>query len=57
MKTAIKDKNFIFGIRISIYEDILGGFGTTGPNDIVEDLTEPLRQVCHPRRPRGVEGG
>jgi len=42
MKTAIKDENFIFGMRISIYEDILGGIGTTGPNDIVEDLTEPL---------------
>lgn len=42
MKAAIKDKNFIFGSRISVYEGIVGGFGTAGPEEVAEDLTEPL---------------
>jgi 2,4-dienoyl-CoA reductase-like NADH-dependent reductase (Old Yellow Enzyme family) len=42
MKSAIKDENFIFGARISIYEGILGGFGTAGPDEVAEDLSEPL---------------
>lgn len=46
MKVAIKDENFIFGARISIYEGILGGFGTAGPEEVVEDLTEPLALCC-----------
>ena len=46
MKIAIKDENFIFGARISIYEGILGGFGTAGPEEVAEDLTEPLALCC-----------
>ena len=42
MKAAIKDENFIFGARISVYEGILGGFGTAGPDEVAEDLSEPL---------------
>ena len=42
MKTAIDDEKFIFGARISVYEGILGGFGTAGPEEVAEDLTEPL---------------
>lgn len=42
LKAAIDDENFIFGARISIYEGILGGFGTAGPEEVAEDLSEPL---------------
>lgn len=42
LKAAIKDENFIFGARISVYEGITGGFGTAGPDEVTEDLTEPL---------------
>jgi 2,4-dienoyl-CoA reductase-like NADH-dependent reductase (Old Yellow Enzyme family) len=43
MKSAIRDDNFIFGARISMYEGIPGGFGTAGPDEVTEDLGEPLR--------------
>jgi 2,4-dienoyl-CoA reductase-like NADH-dependent reductase (Old Yellow Enzyme family) len=42
MKSALKDDNFIFGTRISMYEGIRGGFGTAGPDEVAEDLREPL---------------
>ena len=42
MKSAIKDDSFIFGTRISMYEGIRGGFGTAGPDEVTEDLREPL---------------
>lgn len=42
MKAAINDKNFILGTRISVYEGIPGGFGTAGPDEVAEDLSEPL---------------
>lgn len=42
----IKDKvgksSFLCGVRFSVYEGIPGGFGTAGPEEVIEDLTEPL---------------
>ncbi len=40
---AVKDKcrdDFIIGTRISPYEGIPGGCGTSGASDVIEDLTE-----------------
>ena len=34
--------SFLLGARFSIYEGIPGGFGTTGPGEVIEDLREPL---------------
>jgi 2,4-dienoyl-CoA reductase-like NADH-dependent reductase (Old Yellow Enzyme family) len=42
MKAAINDKEFLLSTRISVYEGIPGGFGTAGPNEVAEDLSEPL---------------
>jgi 2,4-dienoyl-CoA reductase-like NADH-dependent reductase (Old Yellow Enzyme family) len=36
---------FLLGARFSVYEGIPGGFGTSGPNEVVEDLSEPLALV------------
>jgi 2,4-dienoyl-CoA reductase-like NADH-dependent reductase (Old Yellow Enzyme family) len=33
---------FLLGLRYSIYEGIVGGVGTSGPAEVIEDLTEPL---------------
>lgn len=42
----IKDKvgkgSFLCGVRFSVYEGIPGGFGTSGPEEVIEDLSEPL---------------
>ncbi len=43
IKKAIGKENFLVGVRYSIYEGIPGGFGTTGPEEVEEDLFEPLR--------------
>ncbi len=43
MKKAIGDENFLFGLRYSFYEGIPGGLGTSGPEEVAEDLFEPLR--------------
>ena len=42
MREAIKDPSFLIGSRISPYEGIPGGFGTSGPDDMIEDLSEPI---------------
>jgi len=33
---------FLLGARFSVYEGIPGGFGTPGPAEVIEDLSEPL---------------
>lgn len=33
--------DFIIGTRISPYEEIPGGFGTDGPDEVIESLAEP----------------
>jgi len=40
IKSSVKDSNFILGSRLSLYEGIKGGCGTSGPDDIVEDFNE-----------------
>lgn len=42
IKKAVGNGSFLLGARFSIYEGIPGGFGTTGPEEVVEDLGEPL---------------
>jgi len=41
-KKAINDDAFILGTRFSFFEGIPGGFGTTGPEEVIENPTEPL---------------
>jgi len=43
IKKVIGKDDFILGLRFSIYEGIPGGFGTPGPEEVEEDLSEPLR--------------
>ena len=43
IKKAIDTKNFLMGVRYSFYEGIPGGLGTAGPEEVEEDLFEPLR--------------
>lgn len=40
MREAIPDPGFVIGTRISPYEGIPGGMGTTDPEGIVEDFSE-----------------
>ncbi|MBW2058802.1 MAG: 2,4-dienoyl-CoA reductase [Deltaproteobacteria bacterium] len=42
MKKALGDGSFIMGTRYSVYEGIPGGFGTEGPQEVIEDLAEPV---------------
>jgi 2,4-dienoyl-CoA reductase-like NADH-dependent reductase (Old Yellow Enzyme family) len=42
MREEIRDPGFLIGSRISPYEGIPGGFGTSGPDDMIEDLSEPI---------------
>ncbi|MFQ5917700.1 MAG: 2,4-dienoyl-CoA reductase, partial [Candidatus Binatia bacterium] len=42
IKEAVEDRSFIIGARYSVYEGIPGGFGTSGPVEVVEDLSEPI---------------
>ena len=42
IKKAVDDGPFLIGTRYSVYEGIPGGFGTTGPQEVMEDLSEPL---------------
>ncbi len=42
MREEIPDKKFLIGSRITPYEGMPGAFGTSGPDEIVEDLTEPV---------------
>jgi len=42
IKKAVGDESFLIGARYSVYEGIPGGFGTAGPHEVIEDLTEPI---------------
>ncbi|MBI5966391.1 MAG: NADH:flavin oxidoreductase [Deltaproteobacteria bacterium] len=42
IKRAVGGDSFLLGARFSVYEGIPGGFGTPGPEEVVEDLSEPL---------------
>ena len=42
MREEITDRSFLIGSRISPYEGVPGAFGTTGPDEINEDLSEPI---------------
>lgn len=42
IKEAVGDKSFLIGARYSIYEGIPGGFGTPGPQEVTEELSEPI---------------
>ena len=42
IKKALGSGSFLLGARFSIYEGIPGGFGTPGPREVIEDLSEPL---------------
>ena len=39
---AVGDESFLIGARFSAYEGIPGGFGTGGPQEVIEDLSEPI---------------
>jgi 2,4-dienoyl-CoA reductase-like NADH-dependent reductase (Old Yellow Enzyme family) len=36
-------EDFLLGSRVSVYEAIQGGFGTSGPGEVIEDLSEPCK--------------
>ena len=42
IKHQVDIEEFLLGVRISAYEGVPGGFGTSGPGDIAEDLSEPI---------------
>jgi 2,4-dienoyl-CoA reductase-like NADH-dependent reductase (Old Yellow Enzyme family) len=42
MKAALKDDHFLLGMRFNAYDGVTGGFGTAGPEEVIEDLTEPV---------------
>ena len=43
IRRAVANDSFLLGARFSVYEGIPGGFGTSGPEEVIEDLTEALR--------------
>jgi len=45
IKKAVGTDSFLLGARFSVYEGIPGGFGTSGPGEVIEDLSEPLALV------------
>jgi 2,4-dienoyl-CoA reductase-like NADH-dependent reductase (Old Yellow Enzyme family) len=45
IKKAVGENSLLIGSRISVYEGIPGGFGTPGPQEVVEDFSEPLTFV------------
>ena len=45
IKKAVGNGSFLLGSRFSVYEGIPGGFGTSGPEEVMEDLSEPLALV------------
>ena len=45
IKQQVDDGDFLLGVRISAYEGVPGGFGTAGPGEIAEDLSEPVAFV------------
>jgi 2,4-dienoyl-CoA reductase-like NADH-dependent reductase (Old Yellow Enzyme family) len=42
IKQKADPDDFLIGVRISAYEGVPGGFGTSGPGEITEDLSEPI---------------
>ncbi len=42
IRKAVAGDAFLLGLRYSVYEGIPGGFGTSGPEEVIEDLYEPL---------------
>ena len=42
IKKAVGNDSFLMGARFSVYEGIPGGFGTPGPQEVMEDLYEPF---------------
>ena len=42
IRRAVGEGAFLIGARYSVYEGIPGGFGTSGPQEVIEDLYEPL---------------
>jgi len=45
IRSQVKSKYFLIGSRISMFECIRGGCGTSGPDELIEDLTEMLEVV------------
>jgi len=45
IKKAVGTDSFLLGARFSVYEGLPGGFGTSGPGEVIEDLSEPLALV------------
>jgi 2,4-dienoyl-CoA reductase-like NADH-dependent reductase (Old Yellow Enzyme family) len=43
MRKAVAGNDFLLGVRYSAYEGIPGGLGTSGPEEVTEELFEPLR--------------
>ena len=43
IKKAVGGNDFLLGTRYSVYEGIPGGLGTSGPEEVTEELFEPLR--------------
>jgi 2,4-dienoyl-CoA reductase-like NADH-dependent reductase (Old Yellow Enzyme family) len=43
IKKAVGGNDFLLGVRYSVYEGIPGGLGTSGPEEVTEELFEPLR--------------
>ncbi len=41
IKKTVGTGAFLLGARLSVYEGITGGFGTAGPGEVIEDLSEP----------------
>jgi len=42
MREEISDPDFLIGSRITPYEGLPGAFGSAGPEEVAEDLTEPI---------------
>jgi len=42
IRKAVGDDSFLVGTRYSVYEGIPGGLGTSGPEEVIEDLYEPF---------------
>jgi 2,4-dienoyl-CoA reductase-like NADH-dependent reductase (Old Yellow Enzyme family) len=40
IRAVVDNKDFILGSRLSLYEGIRGGCGSSGPDEIIEDLSE-----------------
>jgi len=43
IKKGVGGNDFLLGARYSVYEGIPGGLGTSGPEEVTEELFEPLR--------------